>query len=171
MWRRILAERASLEPRLPLEWRTRLAASIQKLQVGLGESKLDVCLAHRDFAPWNTRVFEDGRLFVFDWELSEPETTPLYDLFHFLLVDHVSIRRRAAVRTIAARLLASGMSWATHYGEGMVSLLFLAYLVDRALSRLTHSLWRANLEHDRFLHMIGALLDSSDHWMPGQDRK
>jgi hypothetical protein len=57
-----------------LEWASRI----------LTRAKVMLCLAHRDFTPWNTFVNE-GRLFVFDWEFARPNWTPLTDAFHFIL--------------------------------------------------------------------------------------
>lgn len=50
----------------------------------LNRERIMLCLAHRDFTPWNTYV-SDGKLFVFDWEFARPNWAPLTDAFHFIL--------------------------------------------------------------------------------------
>ncbi len=51
----------------------------------LGEAALPFSLKHGDFAPWNTWLLPDGRLFVFDWEYASPASPPAWDVFHFLV--------------------------------------------------------------------------------------
>ena len=58
----------------------------------LENAKIPLCLAHRDFTPWNT-FLAGGRLYVFDWEFARTGWIPLADAFHFvlqkgILVDH-----------------------------------------------------------------------------------
>jgi hypothetical protein len=50
---------------------------------------------HGDFTPWNTARVGD-RLFVFDWEYSEEDSLPGWDLFHFLVQTSVLVRNRPA---------------------------------------------------------------------------
>ena len=56
---------------------TRLAASTHKGATNEGG------FAHGDFAPWNLLRADDAWVAV-DWESSEQEAPPFYDLFHFL---------------------------------------------------------------------------------------
>lgn len=43
---------------------------------------------HGDFAPWN--LLWDGRKwFLIDWEESEPDGPPFYDIFHFFVQSHI----------------------------------------------------------------------------------
>ena len=48
----------------------------------LGNLHIRCGITHGDFAPWNSRISEDG-LFVFDWESAERQTPYLWDVFHF----------------------------------------------------------------------------------------
>ncbi|MBA4390989.1 MAG: hypothetical protein C0399_08625 [Syntrophus sp. (in: bacteria)] len=55
-------------------------------------AKIPLCLAHRDFTPWNTFLVKK-KLYVFDWEFAREPWIPLCDTFHFvlqkgILVDH-----------------------------------------------------------------------------------
>ncbi len=40
-------------------------------------------IMHGDFAPWNTRLGDEGKLFVFDWESAVWEAPISWDIFHF----------------------------------------------------------------------------------------
>lgn len=46
--------------------------------------RLPVVPEQRDFAPWNLRVDDRGRLGVLDWESAEPNGLPALDLVYFL---------------------------------------------------------------------------------------
>ncbi len=52
-----------------------------------------VARAHGDFTPWNTFVGAEGRVYAYDWELSQPGMPLLFDAFHYafqsgILVGH-----------------------------------------------------------------------------------
>ncbi|HIJ85357.1 MAG TPA: hypothetical protein HPQ00_14295, partial [Magnetococcales bacterium] len=51
-------------------------------QDDLLRQEIPCCRSHGDFAPWNIR-WEDGKLFVIDWEESEPDGLMIGDLFYF----------------------------------------------------------------------------------------
>src|SRR5690606_28180655 len=60
-------------------------------------------LAHGDFAPWNLRTLEDGRVYVFDWEYAGPGQARLNDLCHHLFMPGVLVKGldpRAAVEAL-----------------------------------------------------------------------
>jgi hypothetical protein len=92
-------------------WRRRAEATLGALDAALGGLSLPMRAAHRDFAPWNIR-HRDGGLFVYDWEYAAKGYTPLYDLYHFLLLP-LALRRemkqadiRAVLRTVGRATLA-----------------------------------------------------------------
>lgn len=169
MWRSIEEQIQTLEPRLSGRWRERLGFATQRVQQHLGKSELEVSMAHRDFAPWNTRMHEGGRLFVFDWELAQPETIPLYDLMHFHFASYALISRRRKSSEIAQQIFAACRRWFPQHEEERVRHLFLAYLVDRAIARLHYVLWRRSSSKDDFLQMIEELLDDQAEWLPVND--
>ncbi len=57
-----------------LDWATK---KLRGVQVRFGWS-------HGDFAPWNTKVGENG-LFVFDWERGTEDAPVLWDVMHFMV--------------------------------------------------------------------------------------
>lgn len=74
------------------EWLQLMERSLEAFFSWAMQTDVPLCLAHRDFTPWNT-YSEKGRLFVFDWEFAEMLWPPMVDAFHFIiqkgiLVDH-----------------------------------------------------------------------------------
>ena len=53
------------------------------LDCGIGEAPVECHMIHGDFTPWNI-IYEDGCIFVYDWEDSSPVGVPLQDAFHFV---------------------------------------------------------------------------------------
>lgn len=104
--------------------------ALQQLSKELGSVSLPLSMAHRDFAPWNTRLGSKG-LFVFDWERAEEGVTPLYDVFHFWAVQAALFkwRRRLPDRRFLANLLHEQWPGAGEY----LPWLYLAYLVNMSL--------------------------------------
>ena len=68
----------------------RLAAYRERLEV-LG--RLPTVVEHRDFAPWNLLVDEDGTLRAVDWESSVRCGLPLLDLWYFLTYLALAVER------------------------------------------------------------------------------
>lgn len=113
----------------PDPWPQRLARAVMRLESDLGAARVPLSLAHRDFAPWNTRSGRAG-LFVFDWEMARDGMVPLHDAFHFEAIRAAT--RNAPVRSdgaYMARLLAS--VWPA--GTTCLGALYLAYLVDTSV--------------------------------------
>ena len=126
-----LSERTRLlESRVPGSLHDVLDGSLAELRDGLGPVDVPVAPAHRDFAPWNTRIGPRG-LFVFDWDRVEEGVTPLYDAFHFQAIQAALFGGREPVpdRAFLRQLLDA--VWPS--GEEHVPYLHLAYLLDQAL--------------------------------------
>lgn len=68
-----------------------LTSAVHEIMVEIGDLNLPTVLAHRDFAPWNIRWHQSG-IFVFDWEYAADGANPLYDFFHFHLMQRVLSR-------------------------------------------------------------------------------
>lgn len=49
-------------------------------------------ISHGDFAPWNTRVYQE-RLLLFDWESTQWEAPASWDIFHFGLQTAISLNK------------------------------------------------------------------------------
>jgi hypothetical protein len=113
----------------PEPWPRRFAHALKRLEGELGAVRVPLSFAHRDFAPWNTRSGPDG-LFVFDWETATEAVVPLYDAFHFVVIQAAT--RNTRVRSengYISRLLAA--IWPE--GEQWLPALYLAYLLDVGL--------------------------------------
>jgi thiamine kinase-like enzyme len=63
-------------------WSDRIKRALQTLTPR--SNAIELCLAHGDFTPWNCYV-QDERLYVFDWEYSDPALPTGYDVAHFIL--------------------------------------------------------------------------------------
>ena len=63
----------------------RSAQDLERLTIQCG-------ISHGDFAPWNTRVYQE-RLLLFDWESTQWQAPTSWDLFHFGLQTAVSLKK------------------------------------------------------------------------------
>lgn len=130
MLARLAAQTNFLKPRVARPLHDSLAGSLAALGDNLGPVEVPVSLAHRDFAPWNTRVGPEG-LFVFDWDRLEEGVTPLYDAFHFqaiqaaLFGDRAHLPDRGFLRALLEAVWPGG--------DEHLPYLYLAYLLDQAL--------------------------------------
>jgi hypothetical protein len=117
-------------PHLPDPLFARLDQALERLRSELGSVTLPLSLAHRDFAPWNTRVGPGG-LFVFDWDSGEEGMTPLYDIFHFRAIQSALLGRR---EHLPDRLfLRDAMDALWPEGHRYLPWLYLSYLLDMSL--------------------------------------
>jgi hypothetical protein len=130
MWIRMTETLLRLTPRLPDPLPTYYERAIRQLEQELGSVRLPLSLAHRDFAPWNTRLGPAG-LFVFDWERAQEGVIPLYDVFHFWAIQAALFgrRRRFPDRRFLQDLLSRQWPGAQEY----MRWLYLAYLIDVSL--------------------------------------
>jgi len=130
MWIRMTDTLHRLTPYLPDPIPTHYDRAMRRLEQELGTVRLPLSLAHRDFAPWNTRLGPAG-LFVFDWERAQEGVIPLYDVFHFWAIQAALFgrRRRLPDRRFLQDLL--GRQWPG--GREYMRWLYLAYLIDMSL--------------------------------------
>jgi hypothetical protein len=104
--------------------------ALRRLGGELGAVSLPLSLAHRDFAPWNTRLGPEG-LFVFDWERAGQDVIPLYDMFHFRAIQAALFRRRGYRPDLRSLEPLLRRLWPE--GQGYLPSLYLAYLLDMSL--------------------------------------
>ena len=109
-------------------WRDRYDWALVHLQRQLGRTQLDLSLAHRDFAPWNTRTDRNAILFVFDWEFSKGAFVPGSDFFHF----HIALWAMLG-RAIDGDVVTNLIAAASREGISNAEDMFLAFLIDIAL--------------------------------------
>jgi hypothetical protein len=166
MWRSIDGEMAEIGTRLTPTWQVVLGVSLRRLLDGFGQHEIELGTAHRDFRPRNHRLHRDGRLFVFDWELARPETTPLYDLFDFHAEGYAYYERRTNGDELIRRVFCASRRWAPNQDPGFVRYCFLAYLIDRALTRIRNGMGDTLRREDRLLPLLGAALERQERWLP-----
>lgn len=158
MWLRIVEAVNRLSPRLPDPWPIRYERALSYLNARMGQVKSPFSLAHRDFAPWNTRWGPRG-LFVFDWEAAEDGVAPLYDAFHFQAV-------QAALAGKTYRppygFLAAWLQNLWPEGNACVYPLYLAYLVDQSLFYGEGTLLSSDPDEDeRVWRWLGEHIDAA----------
>jgi hypothetical protein len=85
LFRNVNQRLADLKGRLSLDWASRLARAMQRMQELFSGSDLTFVAAHNDFTPWNIRLRNRVAL-VFDWEYAEVQQMPLFDPLHFALM-------------------------------------------------------------------------------------
>jgi hypothetical protein len=119
-----------LGPRLPSALFARLDQALRLLRAELGPAPIPLSIAHRDFAPWNTRSGPQG-LFVFDWDGAEEHITPLYDIFHFQAIQAALLDRREYLPDRAFLRDALDALWPG--GQEYLPWLYLSYLLDMTL--------------------------------------
>lgn len=117
-----------------------LKCATDELLSQIGELKLPTVLAHRDFSPWNIRS-NNAEIFVFDWEYATEGASPLYDFFHFHLIQQALSRQwlKAFTPNDMHSLISPAQKYLQHAFPGVdwspviVKALLLAYLVDLIL--------------------------------------
>ncbi len=67
-----------------------LQTSLMGLRNLLYDKDIPFGMAHRDFTPWNTYLYE-GHLGIFDWEFAEKSWPPLQDAFHFIIQKRIIV--------------------------------------------------------------------------------
>ena len=156
MWLRIVEAVNRLGPRLPDPWPIRYERALNYLHARMSRVKSPFSLAHRDFAPWNTRWGPRG-LFVFDWEAANDGVAPLYDAFHFQ-----AVQAALAGKTYHPPYGFLG-AWLKNLwpeGSACVYPLYLAYLVDQSLFYGEATLLASDPDEDeRVWRWLGEQLD------------
>jgi hypothetical protein len=142
-------------PQLPDPWPGRYARAQKGLEAGLASIRLPVSTAHRDFAPWNTRLGAHG-LFVFDWEIATEGAVPLYDALHFEAIQ-AAVRGRPFRAEAPALTKLLTLLWPA--GEAHLPLLYLAYLVDMSLYYGAARIRVPEAGEDRVWHWLGQCID------------
>jgi Phosphotransferase enzyme family len=155
MWARLVGTVRGLAPRMPREWSLRCQMALRQLR-GLGPVVLPLSVAHRDFAPWNTRLTSCG-LFVFDWETAADGMTPLYDVFHFQAIQAAHAGRPFHPARGRHQEL-SGAFW-TAWNPHLVRL-YLAYLLDMGLFYLEAGLHAPDGGDERVCRWFGEQIDA-----------
>jgi hypothetical protein len=120
---------AEVQDRIGPEWRERAGRSLDLIR-SLLPADLAMTAAHGDFAAWNLRVSREG-VRVFDWEGAQLGYLPLYDLFHFLLMQQavrgpLTARQARLAVGQAARAAAPGQSRETAAAQCLAYLLALS---------------------------------------------
>lgn len=158
MWVRMVDAVDRVGSRLPEPWPARYRRSLRYLEAKIGRVKLPVSLAHRDFAPWNTRWGPRG-LFVFDWEAAAEGVAPLYDAFNFQ-----AIQAALAGKMYRPPYRFLGTWLKSLWPEGIAYLheLYLAYLVDLSLFYGEATLMASGPDDDeRVWRWLGTQIDAS----------
>jgi hypothetical protein len=109
------------------------------------------------------RLARDGRLFVYDWEGAQAESTPMYDLFNF---DFLHNQRLDQLQTDVSSYLAEIVRrWRPEVDSDLLPALFAAYLVDHTLRRLTNSDLGRDVMGVSVLKSIAQVLDAQADWL------
>lgn len=104
-----------------------------------GDRLLPFHQSHGDFAPWNTYIV-NGRLFLYDWEHSSPDSPAGRDLFHFVTQTNFLLENTNSYelyRTVPADTyngLTEGYWEQIEADENSANILFLLYLTGRLVS-------------------------------------
>jgi hypothetical protein len=162
MWKNLYDVSHALESRLSADWRSRFAVTLDQLRTVFGGRQLPMLLAHRDFQPGNMRRSSDGRLFVYDWEGAQPESTPLYDFFNFNVLR--IIRPGVPRSEIVARVLNLAHEWFPNTDRHLVPAYLTAYVLDHSLRRLTNSDFARDTRSIFVVDTFADLLDSQAEW-------
>ncbi|MDO9205537.1 MAG: phosphotransferase [Methylotenera sp.] len=117
-----------------------LRSASEEIISGIGEVRLPTVLAHRDFSPWNIRCNASG-IFVFDWEYAADGANPLYDFFHFHLIQRAlsewktyTLKPTYALSLISPALVYLQRTFPeVNWTSNIVRQLLLVYLVDLML--------------------------------------
>lgn len=160
MWRNVLRTHEEVKNALPTQWKEHYAWALELLEDQLGPQEIPLILAHRDFTPWNTRSWPDGRLYVFDWEFSAWSYTPLYDYFHFQFM-----RALMQKGVFTPSLPSLWIYNARERGWKRAEMLFLAYIVDVSLFYWRACIAGGRKEEDLVLRQARMVLDAREEWL------
>jgi hypothetical protein len=160
MWTRMTETLLRLNTDLPDPLPAYYSRAFQRLGKELGSVLVPLSLAHRDFAPWNTRLGPEG-LFVVDWERAEQEVIPLYDVFHFRAIQAALFERGKYLPD--RRFLNHLLQHIWPEGHRHLPCLYLAYLVDMSLVYSEAQVTAPGVGEQRvwrwFVEQIGAFLE------------
>lgn len=139
-------------------WRDRFGWGLERLEATLGQERVATTLAHRDFAPWNTRA-NDAGLFAFDWEFAAPGYPVNHDYFHFAFMVALLLRG-GATPADARRWLRAVPVPGAYDGE-----ILLAYLLD--VARQYHGFHHdsTGVPDDPVLRQAARLIDGAAVWL------
>lgn len=155
MWRRMRERFMACEARLTPALSNRYGWALSEVERRLGEGRLALSLAHRDFVPWNMQRNKAGDLFVFDWELAQDQCVRGWDFFHFHLATQAMRSRQIGRRALHA-LLDSAEREGISPADGCL----LAYLTDVGLFLRDRLLRSPAKQENRFLNLVECTLDS-----------
>jgi len=114
-----------------------LEQGICEVEKRLGNASLPFHVCHGDFAPWNAYKV-NGKLFLFDWEYSDLESPPGWDLFHFIVQTSELLEKRtpseihdAVLKNeIDSQFIETYLEY-IGLGKDAIRTLFSLYLLDR----------------------------------------
>jgi hypothetical protein len=122
-----------------------LECAVEHLADGLRSADLPTGFAHGDFAPWNIRTAGD-RLVVLDWEYCSDQVPAGWDLFHFLIVSAIELKRhsgdsiyRGFTQDTANRILLRTYLDSLGISREWIRPLLIAYLAETLSSNLIRS--------------------------------
>jgi hypothetical protein len=160
MWTRMTETLLRLNTALPDPLPAYYGRAFERISEKLGPVLLPLSLAHRDFAPWNTRLGPEG-LFVVDWERAEEGVIPLYDVFHFQAIQAALFERDRYLPDL--RFLNHLLPRLWPEGHRYLPCLYLAYLVDMSLVYSEAQITAPGVGEQRvwrwFVEQIGAFLE------------
>lgn len=144
-----------------------LEQGIRAVDGRLRNTRVPFHLRHGDFAPWNILTVT-GRLLLFDWEYSDSEAPPGWDVFHFG-VQTMWLLKGMAPGPICEAFEPGGAyaPWVLAYGERLgldptlTQPFFLLYLLDRLAFYAAHE--PTNFTTLRCLAMKVSLVTVSIH--------
>jgi len=150
MWRKMNELYAELTSQLSDAWAARYAYAMALIEKQLGGVTLPLTLAHRDFTPWNTHIYTDGLLYVFDWEFAAKGYLVNYDRSHFQFMSSL----------LVGFFSASGKRWIKSLGQ-KERMMVLTYIVDLGLFYSQALFARGGAEDDLVLSAAATILDQA----------
>ena len=160
LWQHAVAQLQRPEFREGGAWANRLRDAASILEDRLVDVPVTLTLAHRDFAPWNTRVGPQG-LFVFDWEFGSQGYPSSHDAFHFEFMTALLLGGNVSNEHARSWIDAAQV----REGDADASLLFLTYLVDLGLQYRSFELDHRVDRDEPVLGAVAGLLDSAEDWI------
>lgn len=147
----------SVKSKVSRAWANRLDASLQRI-VPLCSTTMRLSMAHRDFTPWNTRLLDNKQLYVFDWESAKLRYIPMYDVFHFDVMQSILSGLGHIWSSKWRQWVAHGrVAW--QVPEDQVGTLYLAYLLDLSIFYLRARIDSPEVGTDQVADRIATELD------------
>jgi len=112
-----------------------ICKALSKIRGALDGQEIPAVRIHGDFAPWNTRI-NGTNLFVYDWEYSESDGIPFYDVIHWSVQVMMLVKKKSGSKIFRVLEKEIHANMRPEISEGLRRTYCLWCLVDIFIKRI-----------------------------------